>query len=248
MRTETDLECVKNAAIELLSVPILKTEFSPMIVSHPFTKCGIATILNGDDFAQLDITKSKENFVIWQNQMARFINESHNAYFVFSLLNDSYRLMFLNKVASFLSLKDFSELLWDAWVTSEYAHLDANVSKTQLLNLFKTADKKALMSESELETYNEFEDSVVVYRGVGSRNKNNIKALSWTTSFGKAKWFAERWEKGTIYSAVIDKENILAYFDRKNEFEAIVDFNKLQNIKPVTKPEPKPEPTSNTFE
>lgn len=241
MKTKTDLESVKKVAIDLLNVPILKTEFSPMIVSHPFTKCGIATILDGNDFEQLDITKSKENLEKWQNQMKHHINKSHNAYFVFSLLNDSYRLMFLNKVASFLSQEDFSELLGDAWVSSEYANLDVNVSKTQLLNLFKRADKKALMSESELETYNEFEDSIVVYRGVGSRNKNNIKALSWTTNFGKAKWFAERWGNGTVYSAVIDKENILAYFDRKNEFEAIVDFNQLQNIKPVTNPEQPPQ-------
>ena len=94
------------------------------------------------------------------------------------------------------------------------------------------------MSEDELETFENFEDEVVIYRGVGSGNKNNIKALSWTTSFGKAKWFAERWGKGgKIYSATISKENILAYFDRKNEDEVIVDFDKLQNIKPVTHPE-----------
>ena len=160
MKTETDLESVKKVAIDLLNVPILKTEFSPMIVSHPFTKCGIATIIDGNDFEQLDITKSKENLEKWQNQMKGHINESHNAFFVFSLLNDSYRLMFLNKVACFLSQEDFSELLGDAWVSSEYANLDMNVSKTQLLKLFKGADKKALMTESELETYNESSNSL----------------------------------------------------------------------------------------
>jgi hypothetical protein len=238
MRNETDLESVKNVAKSLLRVPILETEYSPMIVSHPFTKCGIVTLLNGEEFCQLDITKNSDALKKWQAQISKQIDESRNAHFVYYLLNDSYRLMFLNDIAKYLSIEDFSDLLGDAWVTSDYANLDRNVSKQQLLKLFKSADKSKLMSEDELETFYDFDDEIVVYRGVGSINKNNIKALSWTTSFGKAKWFSERWGKGgKIYSATIDKENILAFFDRKNEDEVIVDFNKLQNIKPTTKPE-----------
>ena len=72
MERKTDLESVKRIAKGLLNVSVLETEYSPMIVSHPFTKCGIATILNGDDFAQLDITKSKENFVHTSRAFACF--------------------------------------------------------------------------------------------------------------------------------------------------------------------------------
>ena len=249
MDNKTDLESIKNIAKSLLRVPILETEYSPIIISHPFTKCGIVTILNNEDFSQLDITKKPDALKKWQEQMAKQIDESHNAHFVYYLLNDSYRLMFLNDIAKFLSKEEFSDLLGDAWVTSEYANLDENVTKKQLLKLFKSADKSKLMSEDELETFENFEDEIVVYRGVGSGNKNNIKALSWTTSFGKAKWFAERWGKGgKIYSATISKENILAYFDRKNEDEVIVDFDKLQNIKPVTHPEPPSQKNAKSME
>ena len=217
MERKTDLESVKSIAKSLLRVPILETEYSPIIVSHPFTKCGIVTLLDGEEFCQLNITKSSDALKKWQAQMERQIDESHNAHFVYYLLNDSYRLMFLNDIAKFLSVEEFSDLLGDAWVTSEYANLDANVSKQQLLKLFKSADKSKLMSEDELETFEDLDDEIVVYRGVGSRNINNIKALSWTTSFGKAKWFSERYGKGgKIYSATINKENVLAYFDRKN--------------------------------
>ena len=249
MRNETDLESVKNIAKSLLKVPILETEYSPIIVSHPFTKCGIVTILDGEDFSQLDITKNQESLNKWQAQMIKQIDESHNAHFVYYLLNDSYRLMFLNDVSKYLSIDEFSDLLGDAWVTSEYANLDENVTKQQLLKLFKSADKSKLMSEDELETFNDFDGELVIYRGVGSINKNNIKALSWTTNFGKAKWFAERWGNGgKVYSATISKENILAYFNRKNEDEVIVDFNALQNIKPVTRPEPPLQTNSKTLE
>jgi len=249
MLKETDLESVKAIAKSLLRLPILETEYTPIIVSHPFTKCGIVTILDGEEFCQLDITKNSESLKKWQAQMSKQIDESHNAHFVYYLLNDSYRLMFLNDISKYLSIEDFSDLLGDAWVTSDYANLDRNVSKQQLLKLFKSADKSKLMSEDELETFNDFDDEIVVYRGVSSGNINNIKALSWTTSFGKAKWFSERWGKGgKIYSATIDKENILAFFDRKNEDEVIVDFTALQNIKPTTKPESPPQKNTKSME
>ena len=40
----TDLEQVKLVAHALLDVEIQPTEFSPMIVSHPFTNTGIAAL------------------------------------------------------------------------------------------------------------------------------------------------------------------------------------------------------------
>ena len=68
-------------------------------------------------------------------------------------------------------------------------------------------------------------------------------------NFEKAKWFAERWGKrGTIYSAVIDKKDILAYFDSKSEDEVVVDFNGLQDIRVVDKPLPKPQPNAKIME
>lgn len=249
MRNETDLHSVKKIAKGLLNVSILETDYSPMIVSHPFTKCGIVTMLDGDDFCQADITNDKNALAKWKSFLSQQIDESRDVYQIYYLLNDSYRLMFLNDISKSLSIEDFSSILGDAWVSSESANQDANVTKKELLNLFKKADKSTLMSESELETFNDLEDTIVIYRGVGAKNKNNIKALSWTTSFGRAKWFAERWgDKGTVYAATIDKENILAFFDRKNEDEVIVDFNQLQDIKVVNKPQPNPQTTSKIME
>lgn len=240
MNLETDLESVKRIAKGLLNVSILETDYSPMIVSHPFTKSGIICMLDEHNFVQLDITKSQKAFKKWTMQMSKQIDEARDVYQIYHLLNESYRLLFFDDVAQFLSRDDFSNLLGDVWVTSEYANLDANVSKKKMLTHFKKSDKMVLMSESELETYNELEDWVIIYRGVTEKYKNNIKALSWTLSFGKAKWFAERYgTRGFIYSAQINKQDILAYFDRKDEEEVIIDYNKLLNVKAVDRPLPK---------
>ena len=237
MRQETDLNAIKAIAKGLLNISILETEYSPIIVSHPFTKCGIVTMLDGNDFSQLDITKNKDNFDKWKRQVEKQIDESQDVFQVYYLLNDSYRMLFFDDVSKHLSQEDYSTLLGSVWVGSEYANVDANVSKEKMLAHFKNADKSVLMSETELETYNDLEDTVVVYRGVTSKNKKNTNALSWTISFGKAKWFAERWGgTGIVYCATIDKKNILAYFDRKEEDEVVVDFHQLQNVKVVNKP------------
>ena len=39
-----------------------------------------------------------------------------------------------------------------------------------------------------------------------------------------------------VYSAVVDKEDIFAYFDRRGEDEVVVDYNKLKNIQIASKP------------
>ena len=238
MNKTTDLNSIKRIAKGLLNVSVLETDYSPMIVSHPFTNCGIVTLLENDNFFQLDITKSQVALNKWKAQTQQQIDESQNVYHVYYLLNDSYRLMFFDQISQHLSQEDYAALLGESWVSSEYANLDNNVSKKQMLEHFKKANKEMLMSESELETYEDLDDTLIVYRGVSSKQKNNTNALSWTTSFGKAKWFAERWDKGVVYAATINKEDVFAYFDRKNEDEVIVDYGKLQNIKVVNKPLP----------
>ena len=249
MNNETDLHTIKQIAKGLLKISILETEYSPMIVSHPFTKCGLVTILDGNEFVQLDIIKSSEALKKWQSQVARQIDEARSVEDIYFMVNDAYHILFFSDISKHLSKEDFSSLLGSVWVSSDYANIDVNISKKTLLGYFKAADKTMLMSESELETFNDLEDSVVVYRGLASNNRNNIKALSWTTSFGKAKWFSERWGRGgTIYSATIDKKDIYAYFDRKNEDEVVVDYNQLKNIKKTTKPLPKPEENTKTME
>jgi len=237
MNNKTDLQAIKQIAKGLLKISILETEYTPIIVSHPFTKCGIVTLFENGEFVHLDITKSEEALAKWQGQVEKQIDEARSVYDIYYMVNDAYHILFFTDIAKHLSKEDFSSLLGSVWVGSDYANSDANVSKKTLLEYFKTAEKTMLMSESELEAFNDLDDLVIVYRGLSGNNKNNINALSWTTSFGKAKWFAERWgESGVIYSAIIDKKDIYAYFDRKNEDEVVVDYNKLKNIKVANKP------------
>ena len=78
--------------------------------------------------------------------------------------------------------------------------------------------------------YSALPKEITVYRGI--RGRGRLEALSWTTDIEQAEWFAKRWDKnGKVYSAMVDKEDVLAVFASRGESELVVDFMKLRDIK-----------------
>ena len=70
--------------------------------------------------------------------------------------------------------------------------------------------------------------TVLIYRGVGSEDYKYD--MSWTLSFERAKWFAERFGSNTqiVYKAFVQKQDILAYFADRGEDEVVVDPDVLK--------------------
>ena len=86
------------------------------------------------------------------------------------------------------------------------------------------------MDKKEYEAYQMLPDIIDIYRGVG--NKSNPNGISWTTNFEMAKWFANRWDNnGYIIKAKIPKENVLAYYLRRGEYEIIAEVPKSEIIR-----------------
>ena len=231
MRKETNMVGVRSVAKALLMLDIHLTDYSPVIVQHPFTASGIVAVPTENGLTMLDITQGDENLSAWRGLMVKQIDQARNAYHVYMMLNKPYALSFLSLAEPHLSQKDFSEILADAWIRSENPNMDKNFVKKNLVDMFKKADKSILMDGEEKEQFDSFEDTVTIYRSVTSYNAKNIKALSWTTDYQTAEWFAHRFgEDGTVYQAQIGKEHILAFFNGRNESEVIVDPKHLTNI------------------
>lgn len=237
MRYKTDMEAIKGVALSLLYTTIHETEFSPIIVQHPFTSSGCVVIRENDQTVMLNILESEENLRRWQKFMSEQIKSANDVYQIFILVNKPYGLTFLKFASESLSDEDFSKVLCDAWISSENPNCDANVSKEELIRLFKSADTKYLMAPEERNQLNELDDIVTVYRGVTSYNADNIYALSWSLKYDKADWFAHRFnEDGTVYQGQISKKNILALFNGRNESEIILDPNHLMNVIKLEEP------------
>lgn len=159
------------------------------------------------------------------------IEDCDNVDSVILLIQKPYKLAFLNRIKQYISMKTFSEWLGEIWVTVENPNMDAMISIDTLLEWFTEADKTVLMSSDELKTYNNLPDEVQIYRGVGE--KSNPKGLSWTLNIEKAKWFADRYKKGYVLTALAKKKDILAYFAGRKEEEVIIDGRKLDAKKLV---------------
>jgi len=153
------------------------------------------------------------------------------------MCNNPYGLTFLKFAMPRLSREDFSKILSDAWIRSENPNSDPNLSTAKLLTMFRAADTAILMDDKERAELAGLDDTVTIYRGLTSHNAKNIKAMSWTLNYDTASWFAHRFdEDGTVYEASIDKSNILALFNGRNESEIIVDPKHLMDITEAVEP------------
>lgn len=231
MRYKTDLKAVQNVALNLLYTQIHETEFSPHIVHHPFTSSAYVGIKQNGDMAMINVLENTDNLHKWQSFIGEQITDTENVYQIFMMVNKPYALAFLKFAADYLSFEDFSKILNDAWIMSENPNCDVNVSKEELVDFFKKADPEYLMTPEERKQLDELDDTVTVYRGLTSHNAYNVFALSWTLDKEKAEWFAHRFnEDGKVYQAKIEKKNILALFNGRNESEIIVDPNDLKEV------------------
>lgn len=231
MLQHTNMNGVKSVARALLMTEIHKTEFSPMIVQHPFTNSGITAIVKDGEVQPLDITENDNILQAWQNYVTRLIDQAEKPYDIYMMINKPYGLSFLRYASSYLSREDFSEILSDAWIRSENPNSDPNLTKRQLLRMFEDADPAILMSPEERKQLDTLDDTVTIYRGVTSHNKTIGRALSWTLNQKTAEWFAHRFKSaGFVYQAQVDKKNIIALFNGRNESEIIVDPKNLPII------------------
>ena len=231
MREITNLEGVRQVAKRLVMIEPHLTEFSPVIVQHPFTSSGMVAAPSVDGIKLVDITKSNEDLKAWQDFMKSQIDDAKSAYHIYMMTNKPYSMTFLKFAKPHLSKHEYSEILADAWIRSENPNLDENFTREKLLKMFEDADPKVLMDGEEQKQLAELNDVVTVYRGVTSYNAKNIKALSWTLEQKTAEWFAHRFgEDGTVYEAQIPKQYIYALFNGRGESEVIVDPKHLTDI------------------
>ena len=157
---------------------------------------------------------------------------------IISALARPYRLSAVNFHFTNMSRDDLSVALANAWTSSESPNMDSDMTKAQAVRLFQICNPEKIMCEADYEVYKQLPDELIVYRGLGSLNADNIKALSWTLNLDKAKWFAKRFNFSNaplkVYRAKSKKKYIFAYCNDRNEGEVIVDYHKLQNIELLT--------------
>ena len=229
MSNPTDIKSIKAMALAFLNLPVEKTDYSPIVVLHPVFESGFVSAKINGKRTMVNILESEENLRIATQVWEDNIKRANDASQIFAFIRKSYRLTFLKYIKQYLSNKDFSILLADAWVSSENPNQDINVPLKTAISWFKKADKKSLMNEEDYEYYQSLPETITVYRGVAVGR--NPQGLSWTCNKKTAEWFANRWSevngKGYVQVAEVKKSNVLAYFNTREEDELVVDTNNI---------------------
>lgn len=223
----TDFEKIKVAIRFILDA--YPYDFDQPIQSHPlFTS-----------FATLDVETREmvkitpDNFERLKQQWYRLLDEEldkKNLWGMMVHIHKPYRLPVIFHIEPLLSKEDFTEMMIENWIDTEFPHQNG---VKQMVGAFKRCLKEKLMNEDDKKVYDELPDVIECYRGLQA-NDSPVKGLSWTLNMKKAEWFARRWKRqGKIYKARIHKKFIFAYNNNRGEEEVILNpygLNKVECI------------------
>lgn len=217
-----DLDIIKNIAIQLIY-----TKPEPIgdsgLCKHPFISYSVIPFPGSNE--PFNISQDIEKYHLWQEEFAEDIRQRKNAYSIACMIKTYYKPAFLESIKEYLSEKDFARILADYWAA--YGIMDA--PKTKFLYWFQEADKSYLMSKREQKKFNALPEKVTIYRGVN--NPEYKYGFSWTLDKRMAYWFANRYESKEcyVYECIVDKKDLICYFEIRNEKEVLIDPLVLKN-------------------
>jgi hypothetical protein len=193
--------------------------------SHPFFSFGIIMDKDNNMVRITDENIEIEKEKVYDKIFMALKEKDYNR-IIFSI-HKPYWIPFIILMKNLLSNKDYSELLGESWVSTEYPMQNG---LTTMIYCFESADRKYLMNEEEYKIYLALPNTIKIYRGIQAKAK--VKALSWTLHLDKAKWFAKRFSKNNpVYEAEIEKKYVYAYFDREDEI--VVNPNYLKKLRKI---------------
>lgn len=228
MNKEEQLKRAKTLAVTFLHIPMTETEYSPIVVQHPFFESAILYDSNLNNpikmFNALEDTEKYNDYLY--TYAKNVIEPCKSISKLVCLIRKSYRLTYLLFMwkEKIITKKECGNLLAENWTLIENLSVDTNVEKSTVLSWIKAADKEKLMDEQELKKYQNFPDILTIYRGC--RVAKAVKGM---------RWFAGRFARdgGVTFRAYIHKEDIVCYLAGRGEQEVVVDYRKLFDIEQI---------------
>lgn len=210
-----------------MAVPITPSKFG--LLSHPL----ISSVFNMSPKSGQIIVVTEENKAQAFKERLEHLATLKTMGHIWIFVQKPYKLDLIFFARDVLTTDEFTGLLRDGWMATEFPHQSG---VRRMLSLFKRADKSKLMNKEEKEFYDSLPKIVTIYRGLQGA-KSPVRGISWTLDFEKAKWFASRWKTvvrpGNVVTAMIHKDHIFAYFQDRNESEIIVNPDFLRDVREV---------------
>jgi len=213
MLERTNMDAIRALAKSFLD---MKVEYKCGIAKHPFNVIG---------------EEGTPVFEQWKSDVLRAIDSIKDVDMIMFMIRPSWHMMFLHQARPYLSKKDFAECFADAFIEGENPTLGSGLSVDDLVDMFKVCGQARLMEKEDKKVYKALPNTVAIYRGILVDDEKHLMSLSWTLLPAVAEVFASRLTgQGKIYTAIVEKKNILAYFGGRGEAEVIVDPKSLKSI------------------
>lgn len=229
----TDIEKVRELAIDFANLPVKRNPEIPFLVCHPFLDVSVTLIptANGREMVNVLEGDGEEKF---REYMVGWLKRTDSPMRFFMMLRKPYRFTFLNHVQSYLSDDDLGKCLRSVWSNNEHTNSGSVFTKKELVSLFSRSTKNFLMDNEELSVFQELPDRITIYRGTSSMNSKDLKVFSWTLSQERAEWYAGRFddEVQNVFQAELPKDGAFAYFSVDKEI--IANPYKLENIRQIS--------------
>lgn len=224
------LEQALNFA-ELMSRPEqLLDELRPFLVSgpvgwpmlkHPYL---YEMIVDLDKAALIN-----ERFKHKKRTIEQYYNDK-NYSGVLALAERPYRLEEFRKFCNDIPDKEYWESLGWIWTDSENIWEMFDTWKIMLNDVSRnpTEFRQFMMDEEERKVFDKLPEIITIYRGCSIHNK---MGFSWTLDISVAMTFVNRLRRKRevryLIKAECNKENVIAYFDGRNEKEIVVDSQQV---------------------
>lgn len=175
----------------------------PLVYSVPFIASGLIN-------RQYEYKKTSVAKALLENNFDSYVFLHERPYRIGAFINIQHRM------------KDtvYWRLLGDVWTDTENQHSYLKELKVLVTSL--RPNRHYLMNEEEDNYFRSLPDEVIIYRGcIKNLNENG---LSWTLNKDKADWFSNRLNregKAIILEKKINKRELIAFFNGRNEYEVI---------------------------
>lgn len=101
----------------------------------------------------------------WKELCRQQIKEADTPFKIAMMITKPYQFAFLKYAAPVLSEQDLAHFLTHAWICTEEPNMDPNLSKRQLLSMFRSIDPQKLMDADEYAVFCELDEVVTVLPG-----------------------------------------------------------------------------------
>jgi hypothetical protein len=214
-----------------------KEELHPDLVPYISESPGLGSCLRHPLLYQLFYTSQLNALINEQYQQKltcvneAFESQNWSRYLWFH--ERPYRVEKLAEIQDFLSDEEYWKLLGSVWTDSEnlwqYGRLPGYLVRSP------RPGKEKMMDEEEQAFLAALPEEFMVFRG---HHGHNRLGFSWTLSYWKAQWFANRLNhrRQGVIQAVVRKQDAIAVLLGRGELEIVVDPNQLQQKRTFSRP------------